>query len=49
MVQSVLELDCMIYVAGYTLTVLHSRRAAVANFFADHNYKMEDTLDLCSY
>ena len=45
MVQSVLELDCMISVAGYTLTVLHSRRAAVA----DQHYKMEDTLDWCSY
>ena len=46
MVWSVMELDCMIDVARYTLTVLYLRR--VANFFADWCYKMEDTLDLCS-
>ena len=48
MVRSVVELDCIIVVAGYTSTVLYSRRIAVANFVADRHYKMKDTLDLCS-
>ena len=38
----------MVAVAGYTSTVLYSRRAAVANFVADWHCKMEDTLDRCS-
>ena len=38
----------MIVVAGYTLTVLYSRRVAVANFVVDQHYKMEDTFDQCS-
>ena len=45
MVRSIIELDCMIAVAGYTLTVLYSQRVAVANFVADRCCKMEDTLD----
>ena len=48
MVRSVRELDCTIVVAGYTSTVLHSRRAVVASFVADRFYMMEDTSDLCS-
>ena len=48
MVRSVVELDCMIVVAGYTSTVLYFHRAAVASFVADRCCKMEDTLDLCS-
>ena len=48
MVRSVVELDCMIVVAGYTSTVLHSCRIAVASFVADRHYKMEDTLEPCS-
>ena len=48
MMRSVVELDCMIVVAGYMSTVLYSRRAAVANFVADRHCKMEDTLDMCS-
>ena len=43
MVRSVVELDCMIVVVGYTSTVLHSCRAAVGNFVADRCCKMEDT------
>ena len=49
MVRSVVELDCMIAVAGHTLTVLYLR--TVANFIADRCCKMEDmedTLDPCS-
>ena len=42
MVRSVMELDCTIATAGYTSTILHSRRVAVASFFADRCY-MEDT------
>ena len=48
MVRSVVELDCMIGVAGYTSTALYSRRVAVASFVADRCCKMEDTLDPCS-
>ena len=47
MKRSVVELDCTIAVAGYTSTVLHSRRVAVVNFVADRCY-MEDTSDPCS-
>ena len=47
MVQSVVELDCTIAVAGYTSTVLSLRRVAVASFVADRCY-MEDTYDPCS-
>ena len=46
-VQSVLGLDCMIVVVGYTSTVLHLCRVAVASFVADWCY-MEDTSDPCS-
>ena len=42
MVRSVVGLDCMTAVAGYTSTVLHSRRVAAASFVADRCY-MEDT------
>ena len=45
--RSVVKLDCMIFVAGYTSTVLHLRRVAFASFVADRSY-MEDTSDLCS-
>ena len=48
MVQSVVELDSMMTMIGYTSTVLYSRRVAVANFVADRSCKMEDTLDVCS-
>ena len=48
MVRSVVELDCMIAVAGYTSTILHSRRAAVASFVADRCCKIEDKSDPCS-
>ena len=48
MVWSVMELDCTIAVAGYTSTVLHSRRTTVASFVADRCCKIEDTFDLCS-
>ena len=48
MVRSVVELDCMIAVAEYTSTVLHSRRVVVASFVIDRCCKMEDTLDQCS-
>ena len=37
----------MIVVAGYTSTVLHSCRVALARFVADRCY-MEDTPDPCS-
>ena len=47
MVRSVAGLDCMIGVAGYTSTDLHSRRVVVASFVADRCY-MEDTPDPCS-
>ena len=47
MVRSIVELDYTIAMAGYTSTVLHSRRVAVASFVADRCYK-EDTSDLCS-
>ena len=47
MVQSVVGLDCMIVVVGYTSTVLHSRRVDVASFVVDRCY-MEDTSDPCS-
>ena len=47
MVRLVVELDCTIAVAGYTSTVLHSRRVVVAIFVAERCY-MEDTSDLCS-
>ena len=47
MVRSVLGLDCMIAVAGYTSTVLQLHRVAVASFVADRCY-MEDTSDPCS-
>ena len=47
MVRSVVGLDCMIAVAGYTSTILHSRRVAVASFVTDRCY-MKDTSDLCS-
>ena len=47
MVRSVVELDCMIDVAGYTSTILHLRRVVVASFVADRCY-MEDTSDPCS-
>ena len=47
MVRSVVGLDCTIAVAGYTSTVLHSRRVSVASFVADRCY-MEDTSNLCS-
>ena len=47
MVRSVIELDCMIAVVGYTSTVLHLRRVAVASFVADRCY-MEDTSHPCS-
>ena len=43
----VVDLDCTIAVAGYTLTVLHLRRVAIASFVVDRCY-MEDTSDLCS-
>ena len=35
MVRPVVELDCTISMAEYTLTVLHSRRVVVASFVAD--------------
>ena len=47
MARSVVELGCTIVVAGYTSTVLHSRRVVVARFVADRCY-MEDTSDPCS-
>ena len=47
MVRSVVELGCMIDVAGYTSTVLHSRTVAVVSFVANRCY-MEDTSDPCS-
>ena len=45
--RSVVELDFMIVVAGYTSSVLHSRRVVVASFVADLCY-MEDTSNPCS-
>ena len=48
MVRSVVELDCMMAVTGYTSTVLCSRRVAVVNFVADQSCKIEDMLDRCS-
>ena len=48
MVRSVVELDYMIDVAGYTSTILYSHRVLIANFVADWYYKKEDTLDQCS-
>ena len=48
MVRSDVELDCTIVVAGYTSTVLHSRRVAVGSFVANRCCKMEDTSDPCS-
>ena len=48
MMRSVVELDCMIVVAGYTSTVVYSRRVAAVNFFADRCCTMEDTPDQCS-
>ena len=47
MVRSVVELDCMIVVAGCMLTVLHLHRVTIASFVADWCY-MEDTSDPCS-
>ena len=47
MVRVVVELDCTIAVEGYTSTVLHLRRVAVASFVADRCY-MEDMSDLSS-
>ena len=35
MVRSVVELDCMMVVTGYTSTFLYSRRVAAANFVAN--------------
>ena len=48
MVRSVVELDCMIAMEGYTLTVLHLLRTVVASFVVDRCCKMEDMPDLCS-
>ena len=48
MVRSVVELDCIMTMTKYTLTVLYSRRVAVANFVADRSCKMEDTVGQCS-
>ena len=48
MVRSVLELDCMMVVTRYMSTILYWRKVVGANFVADQNHKMEDTLDLCS-
>ena len=47
MVRSVVGLDCMIAVVGYTSTVLHLFRVVVASFVAYRCY-MEDTSDRCS-
>ena len=47
MVQSVVELDGTVAVVGYTSTVLHLRRVAIASFVANRCY-MEDTSDPCS-
>ena len=47
MVRVVVGLDCTISVTGYTLTILHLRRAAVASFVVDRCY-IEDTSDPCS-
>ena len=44
MVRSVMELDCMMTVTKYKLTILYSRRVAVANFVADRSCKMKDTV-----
>ena len=48
MVQSAMELDCMIARGEYKSIVLYSRRVVIANFVADRHYKMEDTIDRCS-
>ena len=48
MVQSVVELDCMMVVTRYTSIALYSRRVVVANFIAEWSCEMEDTLDPCS-
>ena len=47
MVRSVVKLDCMIAVAGYTLTVLYSHRVSIASFVVDQCYMMEDTSNPC--
>ena len=48
MVRLVVELDCTIVVAGYTSTVSHLHRVAVASFFADQYYMEEDMSYPCS-